>query len=757
MVDLLGGGKRAVSAVVSCSGRNTIFARRVVKEPSDRSKVLLRCTECLIMGCILVAGSGQAAASVAGASDRPEAAVTAVNLSGKAVHRIPVTFGEPFRAGDIPKGNTVVAYMDGKALPTQADIKARNPDGSARHAILTVLLPSLDGGASERVRLRPAAEPTAKGLSLTLDDVLRSGFNASIDIDIAGEPWHLDARTLLQRAAGTRSCAPHGRECNQWLSGPLVSEWIVGGPVLDARGSPNPHIAVYFAIRAYGPAPVSRARVDVVLENDWAYAPDPKNVTYDARISVNGHGIYTIKGLEHYRQARWHKAFWWGSPDPVYAKQDSRYLQASLAVPRYENIKISQRVLQNAMKRLQRRCGPMQRCDQTKDMASTGAQPGIGPLPRWTSAYVIDPSHDAYEWMLANSDALGSYKVHYRDQRTGQPISVDNHPCATVFRAAEVSSCPVAPHANDRFPHCQSQCKSPLAPNEAHHPSPAYVAYLVTGDWYYLTELKFWAAWVVFRQNPIYRDYRSGLIFEANPRGQAWALRTLGYAAYGLPDGDPLKKYLNEVVTNNIKWYNQKYTHNPSASALHIITGGALSYPNRGSPKTGIATWQDSYFTWAVGNLRDLGFVGADKLLNWAGAFQVNLMTSPDFCWILASSYELQIRDTRDSPYYDSLAQVYAKMFPELKGIACNSEKMISVLNSERKEQTARNVMIGHSRSPVGYPSSFQIGLAAAVDSNIPNAGEAWAIFESRSNKPDYSTAPQFAVVPRFIAESNLR
>lgn len=729
--------------------------RQVVKTTPDRSYLLMQCAKCLLLGCILLAGRGQAAVSMADHSDRPSAAVTAVNLSGEALHRIPVTFGEPFRAGDIPKGDTIVAYLDGTALPTQADIKARNPDGSARHAILTVLLPSLGGGASDRLSLRPEAGPSAKNIGLTVDDVLHSDFNASIEVNIAGEPWHLDARTLLQHVAMARSCAPHGRECNEWLSGPLMSEWIVGGPVLDAKGTPNSHIAVYFAIRAYGPAPVSRVRVDVVVENDWAYAPDPKNVSYDARISVEGQPGYTIKDLEHYRQARWHKAFWWGDPDPIYAKQDSRYLQASLAVPRYEDIKISQLTLQKAMKRVQQRCGPMQRCDQTQNMATAGAQPGIGPLPRWTSAYVIDPSHEAYEWMLANSDALGTYGVHYRDERTGQPISVDDHPCATYFPRAEVSRCPVAPHANDSFPPCQSQCKSPVRPNEAHHPSPAYVAYLVTGDWYYLTELKFWAAWVVFRQNPAYRDYRTGLIFADNPRGQAWALRTLGYAAYGLPDDDPLKGYLNKVVENNIKWYNQKYTDNPSASALHIITGGAPSYPNHGNPQTGMATWQDSYFTWSVGNLRDLGFAGADKLLNWTGAFQVNLMTSPDFCWILASSYELQIRDTRHSPYYDSLAQVYAKMFPDLKGIACNSDKMISVLNASRKEQTARNVMIGDSQSPVGYPSSFQIGLAAAADSNIPNARKAWAIFESRSNKPDYSTAPQFAVIPRYTRESD--
>jgi hypothetical protein len=199
-------------------------------------------------------------------SAESQAKVTAVNLSQQSLYQVPMTFGEPFRVGDIPDGNTIVAYAGGRALPTQADIKARNPDGSVRHAVLTVELPSLASGASMPLSLRPVPQASAPGSdSPSLDDVLQSGFDAAVDITIAGQPWHLDARDLLQHASLTRSCEPFGRECKQWVSGPLVSEWVVGGPVLDAQGKANPHIAVYFAVRAYGPAPVSRVRVDVIV------------------------------------------------------------------------------------------------------------------------------------------------------------------------------------------------------------------------------------------------------------------------------------------------------------------------------------------------------------------------------------------------------------------------------------------------------------------------------------------------------------
>jgi hypothetical protein len=680
----------------------------------------------------------------------PTPTVTAVNLGATSLEQVPLTFGEPFRNGEIPHGDTVVAYSDGQPLPTQTDIKARNPDGSVRHAILTVELPSLAGRASVPLNFRaiPDSEQPTHG-HLSLDDILQTGFDASVILDIAGEPWHLDARELLGDAQAQSLCKPYGRDCNLWLSGPLVSEWVVGGPVLDVHGKPNPHIAVYFAVRAYGPAPVHRVRVDVIVENDWAYAPDPQNVTYDATIRVNGRAVYTIDHLEHYVQARWHKVFWWGKSDPVYAQQDSEYLQATRAVPRYENVEISPQVLKSAVQRAKRRCAPMKPCDQTKNQANAGAQAAIGPLPRWTSAYVIDPNPEAYEWMLANSDALGSYGIHYREQRTGKPVSVEDHPCVTLERRAEFSRCPVEPHGDDNFPRCKDRCRSPLRANISHHPSPAYVAYLVTGDWYYLEELKFWADWVEFKQNPRYRGYTKGMIYHANPRGQAWSLRTLGYAAYILPDRDPLKMFLNDAVENNIKWYNERYTDNPSANALHVLTWDALSYTMHGKQETGIATWQHSFFTWSVGNLRDLGFPGADKLLEWMGAFQVNLMTSPDFCWIVASAYALQVRDTNHSPLYDTLGQVYVNTFPAFKNVACNSSDMAEIVAKWDGYRPSKNVMLGHGRSPTGFPANFQIGLAAAADSNIPNAKKAWSIFANRSGKPSYAHSPQFAVIPR--------
>lgn len=720
-----------------------------VKTGAVRHIAMLLSSRVICVAVCMLAVTATATAGTPRAARHVQASVTAVNLSGSPAGAAAVTFGEPFRAGDIPAGNTIVAFMDGKPLPTQANIKARNPDGSVRHAILTVRLPRIAGNATMPLRLRPKAETTATSRDLTLADVLKSGFKASVDLDIAGRHWHLDARPLLKHAAASHACKPYGGRCNHWLSGPLASAWVVGGPVRNSQGARQPHIAVYFAVRAYGPAPVQRVRVDVVVENDWAYVPDPHNITYNAAIKVGGHTVYSVDHLTHYRQTRWHKAFWWGTPHHIYVRQNPAYLQASMAVPRYQDVPASDAWLAKQPQS----CAPMHHCDQTKNMSTQGAQAGIGPLPQWTTAYVIHPTYHAYRWMLADNDALGSYPVHYRDHTTGKWITFQAHPCATMIWHKPPKRCPVAPHGNDRFPECpkHADCHVPWVTNIAHVPAAAYVAYMVTGDWYYLTEMTSWADMELLHQNQSYRGYARGYIHRLPLRAQAWALRTLGDTAYILPDNDPLKHYFNRIVARNVAWYNQHYTDNPGANQLHIITNGSLVYPNGNHRWTGMAVWQASFFTWSVGNLKDLGFAGAGKLLDWVGAFQVNLMTSPDFCWTQATTYQLQVRDSRESPIYTSIAELYRKNFPELQGVKCNSPAMWTFFdkNTSGHYKYAKDQMVGYPGSPTGFPANFQIGLAAAADANIPNARKAWGIFVHRARHPDYSQEPQFAVIPR--------
>lgn len=676
--------------------------------------------------------------------------VGAVSLDSQSQTDVPMTFGEIFKQGDVPAGANLTATIDGQPIPIQVDKKATNSDGSLRHAVVTVLIPSLGASAHKTVDLSTGAASPA-GTPVTLDDVLATTFDAEVSLNVGGTIYTASARQLLQEASG--SCHPWGQQCNVWLSGPQVSEWIVGGPVKTAGGSESPHLGVYFYVRAYRGDPINRIRVNAVIENDWAYDPAPQNLTYDATIKV-GSNTYSKANIDHYVHARWHKVMWWGNKAAVYAKVDTRYLQASKAISQYADVKPTDAFLDTVIQSV----GPMGNGDNTPHMGNTGAQPTIGPLPRWTTAYVLDGDRRAFEWMLANDDGAGSYGIYYRDKNTGRPISLRDYESLTIL-GHYGDSYDRKRGAYDNFADCAGDCSSPLVPDTAHEPSIGYVSYIVTGDFYYLGQLQFWANYNEIEQNPgsysthTYRDHATGLLQSCQVRCQAWALRTLADAAYITPDDDAFKSYFTQMVQNNLAWYNDTYTNNPDANKLGaIIHGGhAIVYDDH----TRLAPWQDDFVTWAVGHVADLGFAGAEQFLQWKSKFVVDRMANPDFCWILAAAYNLQVRDTSSSPLYTSIAQVYSSQFPALQDLGCDNRQMLDALTANRYDAMSPGKvmqlgeMTGYPYSPTGFPANMQPALAAAVDSGIPNAAVAWETYGSRSIEPDYSDYANWAVVPR--------
>ncbi|MEO5811761.1 MAG: hypothetical protein ABIU96_11515, partial [Rhodanobacter sp.] len=181
---------------------------------------------------------------------------TVVSRSAQAQRNVPVTFGQVFKSGDVPRNATVTASLNGQPVTLQVDAKATHPDGSLRHAVLTMIVPAL--GANSRVPVMLTAEPSLPGGSrpITISQVLATSYNAWVSLNIAGKAYTANARALLQAANSSSTCASWSERCNLWLSGPLASEWVVNGAVTAADGTTNPNLRVYFAVRAYaGTAP----------------------------------------------------------------------------------------------------------------------------------------------------------------------------------------------------------------------------------------------------------------------------------------------------------------------------------------------------------------------------------------------------------------------------------------------------------------------------------------------------------------------
>ena len=656
---------------------------------------------------------------------------------GKAGSSVPLTFGQVFRPGALRPSDTLqLALADGRRLPLQADLKALHPDGSVRHVILSAAPPQPAPGKPLVFGLVKGGAAPARQGDAGFADALRSGADTTVQLTIDGQRYSAQLGQLLARAKPAL-----------WLDGPVVREWQVLAPLSGPDGKPHPHLAAQFALRWY--PGLERARIDLTVENNWAYAPSPQNFRYDVRVNVGGREVYAQEGLTHFHHARWRKLFWLGGEPGVHLRHDTAQLIDSLALPNYDRtIRIDERALSRLHERWRANSEPMQPGAAVRSMPTTGGRPDIGLLPGWATMYLLGMDRRAAELTLGTATLSGSWSMHYRDARTGLPVSLADYPYMARAGTPSGDARNRATGKNEQFPPCPSAsaCETPNKADIAHHPGLPYLPYLLTGDHYYLEELQFWAMYAALAQNPAYRQGAKGLLKQDQIRAQAWGLRTLGQAAYITPDRHPLKDDLRQVLDANLDWYEANYTRNPAANRLGVVLKNAKD--STYAKKRGIAPWQDDFFTSATGHLAELGFDKARSLLAWKARFPAARMTGAGACWITGAAYAMVVREAPDAPLYADIGEVWrATSTDAVRGLPCASAEMAAALKLRPGE------MSGTSYSVIGMPSNMQPALAYAADALGEPGMKAWRQFMARSVKPDYGDGPQFAIVPRSIKE----
>lgn len=681
------------------------------------------------------------------------AAITDVQIqnTGAARTNAPFTFGQVFAVGQLKPSEGVVGKLaDGTVVRLQMDVKATHADGSVRHAIISGVMPSLGAGQGQKVQLLKSTASAAG--SVTPQSLLNAGLTSDITVTINN----------VKYTASLANAVAAGAPIN-WLSGDIANEWIFNAPLKNASGVAHPLLTARFDVRWYSGLN-KQARVEVVVENDKTFASG-SNLTYDVNVNVGGRSVYAKTGLTHYHHARWRKLAWWdAATEPSFnVNLNGAYLISTKAVSNYDQTALpKESLLADLGNQVSAaNTGPMTIGPVTAAMGTTGGRPDIGPLPTWSVAYLLSGDKRARDAMMAAADGAGSWSIHYRDETTGYPVRTDNDVNKNISTHGNMANTGPLP-----VPRCapsdNTWCQTPYANDTAHQPSLVYLPYLVTGDYYYLEELQFWAASNPLETAPGYNGYGQGLVRWQQLRGQAWSMRTLGHVSYITPDAHPLKAYFTKQLDNNLDFYHQTYVvGNPNKLGLYDGSGdGSFQI-------TGTAPWQDDFFTWSLGYLSELGFSKATPILQWKSKYVVGRMTDPGFCWLQAASYFLVFRDSPTSPVYDSFSQMYKSTFntyvrnedntdvappggKKLPDFQCNSTEMTTYLATiNHRGYWPQGRMNGYADSAMGYPANMQPALAVAVDAGVANASKAWSTYAGRADKPDFSTAPQFDIIPR--------
>ena len=172
----------------------------------------------------------------------------------------------------------------------------------------------------------------------------------------------------------------------------------------------------------------------------------------------------------------------------------------------------------------------------------------------------------------------------------------------------------------------------------AHQPDLDYVAYLMTGDRYYLDQLNAQAAYDIITTGPNGRHYGAGIVADGadQVRAQGWSLREIVEVAAANPNGSAEKVYFTNIMIANFTFLLSETTAANQGQATGWIPGNA-----NGSGE--IAPWQQDYFATTVVLAAEQGVAAATQLLLW----ETNFLAGRFLAAVL-QRVEREVGDARD-------------------------------------------------------------------------------------------------------------
>ncbi|MEO8679642.1 MAG: hypothetical protein ABI665_11385 [Vicinamibacterales bacterium] len=465
-------------------------------------------------------------------------------------------------------------------LPTQTDVKTRWPDGSIRFAVVTARVAA---AGSYAITPAAAAPGTSRGAWPA----------ASVELVIGPGKW---VASLPQRTSDT------------WLAGPLVTESrAIVAPVM--RDLTHPFFRVIFDVRSYSDG---GSRVDVTVENtlDTLLAA---NVTYDVGITVNGKVVFRKAGVQHKYLARWRNVSLSGLEESEVTPDFRPFVLARALPPYLSTIKGPTREITGPQFEI------LKMGDLTLPMNAHGGRQEIAPYPDWTAQYLVNKRPDQRAFVLRQGELAGSFGIHIKEPDGVRLISIDEHPNFWLDIRADADGRP------------KNGLRGVAEPGDnAHQPSLAFVPYLVTGDRYFLDEMKYWAnfslLWTFQDSYSKQRGGSEGLLIYNEVRGIGWALRNLADTAAYLPDDDTMRAYFRQKVINNLT-YLDKYAAGLQ-TPLGTLFPGRRPEDEQWAPYSWISLWEQIYLAWAIDRAQQHGFGPGRVLRDRIMKLQLRLFTS---------------------------------------------------------------------------------------------------------------------------------
>ncbi len=569
---------------------------------------------------------------------RAPGALTGVVLENTTHHALPprlITFAAMFADGALPRGTGISAG----ALPAQADVKLRYPDGSAKFAVITLQTPPIAAAANASLLLRAngraargtvAIAPALAAHPITIKAVItpKGGTPQTFTIDLSR--WYRRAQAADRLST--------------WLQGPLAHQVRLSRTLASS-------LRLVVDLTAYRSGAIG---ADIQFDNDRAMTSSGGAMRETVSISLGGKTIYRVGPLTEHQYQDWHVVLRTDGRVPINVVHDIAALERLGAIPHYALHPGAAPSLLVGYRRAITQPGwdaPLAADGVTKYMPTTGGRGSIGPTTRANAVWLISQNPIAAEYAIGQADAAGAVPWHMWYPKAGNFLTTADFPNIWTDPRG-------GPHSYTTGL-TQQVGNTGWTPDASHQPDLAYIPYLLTGRRYYLDQLNAQASFAETDFWPAAQARNGGegiVVGSGNQvRGAAWDLREIAEAAYINPDHSTMRRYFARMVANNLDFLRRKI---PIWQARE---GEAYGYvPGAYGNGASMAPWQQDFFATTMSRLARFGEQGARVVVRWQTHFLANslLPLARGFNPHDGIAYNLATYDPSTHQYFTSWAAI---------------------------------------------------------------------------------------------------
>lgn len=539
-----------------------------------------------------------------------------------------LVIGQAFAAGHLPRGAGLGARLaGGGAIRAQHDAKTFHPDGSVCHALVSLELPALGRGERRGVVLTRAAAVAAAPLDLAAALEGRRAVVELAPLD-GGTPFAADLLALWRATPG-----------DGWQSGPLAVQGRVGlrVPRTVTGGVDSLRLLADLAVRADG-----TLWVELWLRNDIAMQANGGPAAYRMRLLLDGREVRAAEVPRHVQYIGWGRLHGAARgreapPELPFPRHDIAYLGAMGALMRYDlSTGVSERLIADWARVVAAPewDAPFWPRGLRTRMGDGGARPDLGVNTQWQAAWMLSGDRRSATLAIGQAEAAGNIPWYFWDvgggaDRRGGWLDVRRWPGLWTDPRGGRPPRSLPQHP----PGIQD---SGWGPNTSHQPSVSFVPYLLTGRRAFLDNLTAqaafnivgiwpavrslaWAGWQTSAPRPSVAPAEDVLVVFQEPRGGAWAMRTIGDAVWIAPESDPNRAYLADVERRNWTWLRGVL---PVWTAFQGEAHGWYPRPGQ-SDHTHFTPFQTEYWAAVAGVQASRGHADARAMLEWMRNFVV--------------------------------------------------------------------------------------------------------------------------------------